>query len=105
MYLAKVHSSAVLVCCDKQLKGVAHLLAEENEADQLGVVKSIAQKEGVQLSQINSWNTIDLGKDKVVIVDLFDLNPIEYRPFLLSHAKELNKAKQVIFYHSHLQDT
>jgi hypothetical protein len=39
-----------------------------------------------------------------VIVDLFDLSPIEYRAFLIKHYSQLRTARKVLLYHSHLQD-
>lgn len=45
-----------------------------------------------------------MNKESVIVVDLFGISPIEYRPFLLRHRDALASAKKVIFYHSHLQD-
>ena len=44
-----------LVTCDRLLKGVGHLIAEETEADRLGFAKEVASKEGVQLKDLAAW--------------------------------------------------
>ena len=41
---------------------------------------------------------------ETLIVDLFGLTPLDYRPFLLKHEDKLSKVQRVILYHSHLQD-
>ena len=56
MYLAKEQGGKVdLVTCDRLLKGVGHLIAEETEADRLGFAKEAAAKEGVQLRDLDAW--------------------------------------------------
>lgn len=40
----------------------------------------------------------------MVVVDVFGVNPIHYRPFLLKHSSQLLKAHKVFLYHSYLQD-
>ena len=94
-----------LVTCDKLLKGVGHLISEDTEADRLGFLKETANKEGVILRAIDVWQAQDwIQPDSIVVLDFFGLNPIEYRPFLLSNSAALSKAKKLFIYHSHLQD-
>ena len=45
-----------------------------------------------------------MNEDSVVILDVFGLNPVEYRPFVLRHAQQLQKTKKLIIYHSNIQD-
>lgn len=57
------------------------------------------------LHDFSCWKVQDwVGCTSIVVLDLFGLNPVEYRPFLLGHLKSLAKVKQVVCYHSHLQD-
>lgn len=54
---------------------------------------------------MSEWELQDwINGNSIVMLDLFGLNPIEYRPFLLGHLQKLSKAKQAVFYHNHLQD-
>ena len=38
------------------------------------------------------------------MLDIFGVNPIDYRPFLLKNIKALQRVKKLIIYHSHLQE-
>ncbi len=45
IFLAKYFKTPVdLVSCNKQLKGVSHLIADETEADRLGFIKDTLEK-------------------------------------------------------------
>ena len=76
-----------LVTCDSALKGVSHVIADQTEVDRLGFAKEIAGKEGVVLHDISSWDEQAwITEESVVVIDAFGLNPIEYRPFILSQS-------------------
>ena len=80
-------------------------MAEESEADRLGFVKEAASKEGVCFHDINSWEGQKwIDESSIVVLDIFGVSPLDYRPFLLSHQKQLQSVKKLILYHSHLQD-
>ena len=38
-----------------------------------------------------------------MLLDLFGLEPTEYRPFLLRYHSQLKEAKRLVIYHSYLQ--
>ena len=40
----------------------------------------------------------------MVVLDLFGLSPVEYRPFLQSYRQQLARVKRLFLYHSHLQE-
>ena len=80
-------------------------MADENEADRLGYVKESAEKEGVTIHRIEQWDEqFWIDEERVVVLDVFGLNPVEYRPFVLRHMKQLMKTQKLIIYHSNLQD-
>jgi hypothetical protein len=94
-----------LVTYDKLLKGVGHFLIDDGEVDRVGSTKEAASKEGVTIRDLASWETHQwIQPESIVVVDLFGLNPIEYRLFLLSQSKRLAKVSTLFLYHSHLQD-
>jgi len=43
------------VVVEKSLKGVSHLITDENEADRLGFTKDAAAKEGIVIHNISDW--------------------------------------------------
>ena len=42
--------------------------------------------------------------DQILIFDLFNIEVIDYRPFILSQKQSLNVPLKTIIYHSHVQD-
>lgn len=42
--------------------------------------------------------------DQILILDLFNIEVINYRPFILSQKQSLNVPLKTIIYHSHVQD-
>jgi hypothetical protein len=70
----------------------------------LGFAKEAASQEGVNLRSLDCWEKQEWPQtDSTVVLDLFGLSPVEYRPFLFTHSKQLATVKRLFIYHCHLQ--
>lgn len=48
-------SKVQLVTCEESLRGNCHFIAQDNEVDRVGFSREIAEKEGINIHDVRSW--------------------------------------------------
>ncbi len=49
------------------------------------MMKQLLIKENISHSLLNIWSDQELKMEGIKIIDIYNLNPIEYKPFILKH--------------------